>query len=67
MTLITRLKEYNGELTVSQLPNDLQKEVVEWAMNFAEESFVSDDEKSNVVKETEESRVRDVVGIIENE
>lgn len=67
MSLIEKLKEYNGNVTVDQLEDDLQNEVIEWTVNFAQESFVLEDEQEQVEKETLESRVCDVIAIIENE
>lgn len=67
MTLIEKLKEYNGNFTVDNLPDELQAEVMEWAENFAIESFVCDDEMEQLENETLRSRVSDIIATMENE
>ncbi|MEK4025475.1 hypothetical protein [Sporosarcina sp. FSL W7-1283] len=66
MTTLEKLKKYDSSLTVDQLPDDLQGEVMDWARNFAEESFISEDEMEQMDRETLRSKVSDVVAIMEN-
>lgn len=67
MSLIKKLKEYSDNVTVDQLEDDLQNEVLEWVDNFAQESFVSGDEREQVKTETLRISVSDILEVMENE
>lgn len=67
MNLLDKLKEYNGNITVDQLDDELQAELIDWANNHAQESFITDDEKDQSLNELMRSTVSDIVNLLEND